>query len=155
MQALAVWSAYVGALARQWPSLSSKRKKGFQELIEFLVLPIAKYLNGYTSPSERMVELEVQMLALLNTLLAATEWREWLWPPHSSAPRDGQQRQLPKKQTKQEPKELLQEIVLKLLGTRHSGGDADLGTLRFDAGLGCLAELVPGAVPRELLLRGA
>jgi hypothetical protein len=159
----------VTALAQYWPLVarggsSSRRRKDFGSVVEFLGRSLAQLFKQ--PPREETIELESQALVLLNTLLAAVEWREWLWPVPSpstatvtaaataAAAAGGQQQAGGERGQEQGQGGSLQSVVLRLLGTRHDGGSADLGTLRFDAGLACLAELVPGAVPRELLLRG-
>lgn len=155
-QAMTIWSAYVTALASQWPSIPAKRrndsKSSLRDVIRFLPMPIAYFLRTQRAPSEGTMEVELQVLALLNTLLATTDWRELLWeaqPPQPAA--GGGRRQQGQRQPQQQQVDL-RRIVLFLLRTDHGGEAADLGTLRFDAGLVCLAELVPGAVPRALLL---
>lgn len=142
------------ALVQQWPSLDIQQKGSLKRVVRFLGIPYV-FTPLYRTPSEGTMELELQMLALLNTLLAMTEWRKLLWPSPDAGgaqPRHQKQKQQAGGEQQQQQQADLQHVVLTLLRTDHSGEKADLRMRRFDAGLACLSELVPGAIPPTLLL---
>lgn len=48
------------------------------------------------------------------------------------------------------PKMTFNDVILELLGTKY-GWDKDPKILTFQTGLLCVADLVPGSIPQELI----